>query len=106
MFTWILAIAPPDFIKSHFPNIHHQCQRLGIDITQEPIPVVPAAHYTCGGVLVDADARTDLDMLLPSVRLLTVDCTEQIAWRAILFLNVWSTQRESRDNQASTGAQF
>ena len=53
----------PDFIKSHFPNIHHQCQRLGIDITQEPIPVVPAAHYTCGGVLVDADARTDLDML-------------------------------------------
>ena len=53
----------PDFIKSHFPNIHHRCQRLVIDITQEPIQVVPAAHYTCGGVLVDADARTDLDML-------------------------------------------
>jgi len=49
-----------DFITEHFPTIHARCLELGIDMTREPIPVVPAAHYTCGGLLVDARARTDL----------------------------------------------
>tara|TARA_E500000178_G_scaffold313468_1_gene330885 strand:- start:3284 stop:4927 length:1644 start_codon:yes stop_codon:yes gene_type:complete len=49
-----------DFIYSHFPNIAERCQELGIDITKVPIPVVPAAHYTCGGVVVDEEGRTDL----------------------------------------------
>jgi L-aspartate oxidase len=49
-----------DFIISHFPNIYRHCLKLGIDITTDPIPVVPAAHYTCGGVQVDLKARTDL----------------------------------------------
>jgi L-aspartate oxidase len=48
------------FLREHFPNIHARCLELGIDIAREPIPVVPAAHYTCGGVVVDLDARTDL----------------------------------------------
>lgn len=52
-----------DFIHSHFPNIAEQCAAFGIDISSEPIPVVPAAHYTCGGVLVDRHARTDLPNL-------------------------------------------
>jgi L-aspartate oxidase len=49
----------PDFVRSHFPNIYEKLVGLGIDITREPIPVVPAQHYTCGGVVVDLDGRTD-----------------------------------------------
>ncbi|MDX9994253.1 MAG: L-aspartate oxidase [Rhodocyclaceae bacterium] len=48
------------FLRSHFPNIFARCQELGIDIASQPIPVVPAAHYTCGGIVVDLSARTDL----------------------------------------------
>ncbi len=49
-----------EFIRGHFPNIHARCLELGIDITQDPIPVVPAAHYTCGGIVSDLHGRTDV----------------------------------------------
>lgn len=48
------------FLKSHFPTIHARCLQLGIDIARQPIPVVPAAHYTCGGIVTDLDGRCDL----------------------------------------------
>ena len=48
------------FLNEHFPTIHARCLALGIDIARQPIPVVPAAHYTCGGVVTDLKGRTDL----------------------------------------------
>ncbi|TMM48423.1 L-aspartate oxidase [Qipengyuania marisflavi] len=51
---------PADFVKAHFPTIYDKLMGLGIDMTTDPIPVVPAQHYTCGGVLIGLDAKTDL----------------------------------------------
>lgn len=54
---------PADFVRQHFPTIYEKLLGLGIDLTTEPVPIVPAAHYTCGGVMVDDHGRTDVDGL-------------------------------------------
>jgi L-aspartate oxidase len=55
-----MSARPPEYLRERFPNIHAECMKYGIDMTAGPIPVVPAAHYMCGGVVVDGDGRTTL----------------------------------------------
>ncbi|MFM5918536.1 MAG: L-aspartate oxidase [Novosphingobium sp.] len=62
---------PPEFVREHFPNIYEKLIGLGIDMTKEPIPVVPAQHYTCGGIVIDLAGRTDLPGLYAAG-----ECTE------------------------------
>ena len=62
---------PAEFVREHFPNIYEKLLGLGIDMTKQPIPVVPAQHYTCGGILIDLDGRTDLPGLYAAG-----ECTE------------------------------
>ncbi|HAF45713.1 MAG TPA: L-aspartate oxidase [Gallionellaceae bacterium] len=54
---------PVEFLQEHFPNIYSRCMALGIDISKQPIPVVPAVHFTCGGVMTDLHGRTDVNGL-------------------------------------------
>ncbi len=53
----------PAWVREHFPNIHEKCLSVGIDITKDWIPIVPAAHYSCGGVLTDTNGRTSIENL-------------------------------------------
>lgn len=62
---------PADFVKGHFPTIYEKLLGLGIDMTRQPIPVVPAQHYTCGGIVIDLAGRTDLPGLYAAG-----ECTE------------------------------
>jgi L-aspartate oxidase len=89
---------PAEWIRRRFPQIHGRCLEAGIDITSQPIPVVPAAHYSCGGIAVDSNGRSSIRRLRAAGE---VSCTgvhgaNRLASTSLLECLVWGT-RAGRD---------
>jgi L-aspartate oxidase len=85
---------PADYLRQRFPGIYAVCMEHGVDMTKQPIPVVPAAHYSCGGVAVDSEGRTNIDRLRAAGE---VACTglhgaNRLASTSLLECLVWGTR--------------
>lgn len=96
---------PADWIRSRFPTIHARCLGLGIDVTKEPVPVVPAAHYSCGGIAVDGWGHSSLDRLyaVGEVACTGVHGANRLASASLLECLVWGTRAGERAAQQIRG---
>jgi len=88
---------PAEWIRHRFPQIHDRCRAVGLDITSQPIPVVPAAHYSCGGIAVDGWGRSSMDRLraVGEVACTGLHGANRLASTSLLECLVWGTRAGS-----------
>ncbi len=99
-----ISFKESDFVREHFPTIHHRLKKFGIDMTTDPIPVVPAAHYTCGGIVTDLAGKSDLTGLyaVGEVAHTGLHGANRMASNSLLECLVFATAAASDINQHHT----